>query len=138
MTSESDTGKVYIETAGYKIALWPQGDKLYAFLPSACNNDGLTPDIPVEIDPSSITHMYSEHIPAVFIETESGTSEQINQDKDIREPGQISVLDADGHISFTLALDILRAEVILLTRNLTKILPDKTIGICSFLRYERL
>ena len=110
MISELDTGKVYIDIAGYEIALWPQGDNLYAFLPSACKNAGLTPNIPVEIDPSSITRMYSEHIPAVFIETESGTSEQINQDKDIREPGQISVLDADGHTSFTLSLDYIKSR----------------------------
>lgn len=108
--SELDAGKVYIDVAGYKIALWPQGDKLYAFLPSACKNAGLTPNIPVEIDPASITQIYSEHIPAIFIETESGTSEQINQDKDIREPGQISVLDADGHIGFTLALDYIKGR----------------------------
>lgn len=102
--------KVYIDIAGHKIALWPQEDKLYAFLPSACKNAGLTPNIPVEIDPSSITQMYSEHIPAVFIETESGTSEQINQDKDIREPGQISVLDANGHTDFTLPLDYIKGR----------------------------
>lgn len=110
LMSEHTTEKVYIDVAGYKIALWQQEDKLYAFLPSACKNAGLTPDIPVEIDPSSITQMYSEHIPAVFIETESGTSEQINQDKDIREPGQISVLNADGHTNFTLPLDYIKGR----------------------------
>lgn len=110
LMSKLATEKVYIDIAGYKIALWPQEDKLYAFLPSACKNAGLTPNIPVEIDPSSITLMYSEHIPAVFIETESGTSEQINQDKDVKEPGQISVLDADGNTSFTLPLDYIKGR----------------------------
>lgn len=110
LMSEHNTRKIYIDIAGHKIALWQQEDKFYAFLPSACKNAGLTPNIPVEIDPSSITQMYSEHIPAVFIETESGTSEQINQDKNIREPGQLSVLDADGHTSFTLPLDYIKGR----------------------------
>lgn len=110
LMSEHNTKKNYIDIAGHKIALWQQEDKFYAFLPSACKNASLTPNIPVEIDPSSITQMYSEHIPAVFIETESGTSEQINQDKNIREPGQLSVLDADGHTSFTLPLDYIKGR----------------------------
>ncbi len=110
LMSEHNVEKTYIDIAGHKIALWPHEDKLYAFLPSACKNAGITPDIPVEIDPSSITQMYSEYIPAVFIETESGTSEQINQDKNIRESGQISVLDADGHTDFTLPLDYIKGR----------------------------
>ena len=110
LMSEPVEEKVYIDIAGHKIALWPQGDMLYAFLPSACKNAGLTPNIPVEIDPSSVTQMYSEYIPAVFIETESGTSEQINQDKNIKETGQISVLDADGHTRFTLPLDYIKSR----------------------------
>ena len=110
LMSEHNMEKTYIEIAGHKIALWPYEDKLYAFLPSACKNVGITPNIPVEIDPSSITQMYSEYIPAVFIETESGTSEQINQDKNIRESGQISVLDADGHTDFTLPLDYIKGR----------------------------
>lgn len=110
LTSELDMEKIYITIAGHKIALLPQGDNLYAFLPSACKNAGLTPNIPVEIDPSSITQMYSEHIPAVFIDTESGTSEQINQDKNIKESGQISVLGADGHTDFTLPLDYIKGR----------------------------
>ncbi|MCM1386920.1 MAG: CotH kinase family protein [Bacillus sp. (in: Bacteria)] len=103
----SDT--VYINISGHKVALWQQEENLYAFLPSACKDAGIKPKIPAIIDSSSIIQVYSENIPAVFIETESGTSEQINSDKDIREPGKISVLDADGH-TVTFPLDYIKGR----------------------------
>lgn len=108
--AETDTGNIYIDAAGYKIALWQQGDNLYAFLPSACKDAGLEPEIPVEIDPASITQMYSENIPAVFIDTESGSAAQINADKNIKEPGQLSVLDADGHTGLTIPLEYIKCR----------------------------
>lgn len=105
-----ETKKVYINAAGHEIALWEKEGKYYAFLPSACKNRNLEATIPDSIDPSSIVWMYSENIPAVFIDTESGTAEQINTDKEIKEPGHISVLEADGSISFDYQLTYIKGR----------------------------
>ncbi|MDE5934025.1 MAG: CotH kinase family protein [Lachnospiraceae bacterium] len=99
-----------IQVAGHEIELWQQNDRYYAFLPSACKNTGMEPEIPAGIDPSSIVWMYSENIPAVFIDTESGTSEGINSDKNYKEPGYISVLEANGNTSFQLPLTYVKGR----------------------------
>ncbi|MCM1173486.1 MAG: CotH kinase family protein [Blautia sp.] len=104
------TKNLYICAAGHKIALWEQNGQYYAFLPSACKNAGMEPEIPDGIEPSSIVWMYSENIPAVFIDTESGTAEQINNDKNYREPGYLSVLEADGKSSFELSLAYIKGR----------------------------
>lgn len=106
----TNTDHLYVTVAGYDIALWPHNGQYYAFLPSACKDSGLDVKISEEIDSSSIVWMYSENIPAVFIETESGTSEQINTDKDIKEPGTISVLEADGSSNFKLPLTYIKGR----------------------------
>lgn len=71
--SETNTGKSYVSVAGHEIALWQQGGQFYAFLPSACREMDLQPEIPEETAPDSIVWMYSENIPAVFIDTKSGS-----------------------------------------------------------------
>lgn len=108
--NETGTEKIYIQAAGHEIALWKKDEQYYAFLPSACKNTDIEPEVPSEIDPSSIIWMYSKNIPAVFIDTESGTAEQINSDKNIKEPGHVSVLEADGRISFELPLTYIKGR----------------------------
>ncbi len=100
----------FIRVAGHKIALLQKDDQYYAFLPSACKNADVEPEIPAGIEPSSIVWMYSENIPAVFIDTESGTSDEINSDKNCREPGYISVLEADGSTDFQLPLTYIKGR----------------------------
>lgn len=105
-----ESKKNYINVAGHEIALWEKEEKYYAFLPSACKNRNLEATIPDDTDPSSIVWMYSENIPAVFIDTESGTAEQINTNKEIKEPGHISVLEADGTVSFDYPLTYVKGR----------------------------
>ncbi len=100
----------FIRVAGHEIALLQKDDQYYAFLPSACKNADVEPEIPAGIEPSSIVWMYSENIPAVFIDTESGTSDEINSDKNCREPGYISVLEADGSTDFQLPLTYIKGR----------------------------
>ena len=100
----------FIRVAGHKIALLQKDDQYYAFLPSACKNADVEPEIPAGIVPSSIVWMYSENIPAVFNDTESGTSDEINSDKNCREPGYISVLEADGSTDFQLPLTYIKGR----------------------------
>lgn len=105
-----ESKKNYINVAGHEIILWEKEEKYYAFLPSACKNRNLEVTIPDDTDPSSIVWMYSENIPAVFIDTESGTAEQINTNKEIKEPGHISVLEADGTVSFDYPLTYVKGR----------------------------
>lgn len=111
-TEESDgyMENTFIRVADHEIALWQQNDRYYAFLPSACKNADIEPEIPAGIEPSSITWMYSENIPSVFIDTESGTSEGINNDKNYKEPGYISVLEADGSTGLKLPLTYIKGR----------------------------
>ncbi len=105
----NETTEAGIVAAGHEITLWENEGTFYAFLPSACKSEKDV-QIPDGIDPSSIVWMHSENIPAVFIDTDSGTSEQINTDKDVKEPGHISVLDADGRISFDRPLTYIKGK----------------------------
>lgn len=105
----NETTEAGIVAAGHEITLWENEGTFYAFLPSACKSEKDV-QIPDGIDPSSIVWMHSENIPAVFIDTDSGTSEQINTDKDVKEPGHISVLDADGRISFDCPLTYIKGR----------------------------
>lgn len=101
---------IYIYVAGQKIALWKQDDNYYAFLPSACKDAGLEPEISRKIDKFSVDFLYSENIPAVFIDTQSGTAENINHDKNIKETGRITVLEADGTISYSENIDYIKSR----------------------------
>ena len=119
-SQSSDTGadnhilanedSLHFNVAGLEISLWPKNGQDYAFLPSACREAGLEPELSENIDPDSVVWLYSEHIPAVFIETESGTSDQINSDKNIKEPGTIKVLEPDGSFSLEHSLEYIKGR----------------------------
>ena len=119
-SQSSDTGadnhilanenSLHFNVAGLEISLWPKNGQYYAFLPSACREAGLEPELPENIDPDSVIWLYSEHIPAVFIETESGTSDQINSDKNIKEAGTIKVLEPDGSFSLEHSLEYIKGR----------------------------
>ena len=110
LSSTAAEDPLQFTVADRKISLWHKDNRYYAFLPSACKEAGLEPEISEDIDPDSIIHMYSEHIPAVFIETESGTSDLINNDKNIREAGTITVLEPDGSISLEHTLEYIKGR----------------------------
>lgn len=119
-SQSSDTGadnhilanedSLHFNVAGLEISLWPKNGQYYAFLPSACREAGLEPELSENIDPDSVIWLYSEHIPAVFIETESGISDQINSDKNIKEPGTIKVLEPDGSFSLEHSLEYIKGR----------------------------
>lgn len=108
--AETDTGTVSINAAGHEITLWHQDGQSYAFLPSACKGMDLESKMAEESDADSIVWMCSENIPAVFIDTESGTSQQIHADKNVKEAGEISVLGADGVTSFRMPLSYIKSR----------------------------
>ena len=97
--------------AGHPVTLWWQDEFYYAFLPAACkSNVDLISNVPQGIDSSSIVWMYSEHIPAVFIDTVSGSSESINSDKECKEPATITVLEPDGEVSLYQPLEYIKGR----------------------------
>ena len=110
MTAVGAETPPHFNVAGLEITLWPKNRQYYAFLPSACREAGLEPELSENIDPDSVVWLYSEHIPAVFIETESGTSDQINSDKNIKEPGTIKVLEPDGSFSLEHSLEYIKGR----------------------------
>ena len=100
-----------INVVGHPVTLWQQNGLYYAFLPAACkDNSNLISDFPEEIDASSVIWMYSEHIPAVFIDTESGTLESINSDKNFKESGTITVLEPNGKVSMHQSLEYIKGR----------------------------
>ena len=110
MTAVGAETSLHFNVAGQEISLWPKNGQYYAFLPSACREAGLEPELSENIDPDSVVWLYSEHIPAVFIETESGTSDQINSDKNIKEAGTIKVLEPDGSFSLEHSLEYIKGR----------------------------
>lgn len=48
-----------------------------------------------------IVFMQSSNIPAIFIETESGSMAYLNEDKSNSESGQICILDTDGNTTYS-------------------------------------
>lgn len=97
--------------AGHPVTLRQQDEFYYVFLPAACkDNADLVSNIPEGIDPSSIVWMYSEHIPAVFIDTLTGSSESINSDKECKEPATITVLEPDGEVSLYQPLEYIKGR----------------------------
>ena len=110
MTAVGAETSPHFNVAGQEITLWSKNGQYYAFLPSACREAGLEPELSENIDPDSVVWLYSEHIPAVFIETESGTSDQINSDKNIKEAGTIKVLEPDGSFSLEHSLEYIKGR----------------------------
>lgn len=104
-------GEPTVIAAGHPVTLWQQDGSYYAFLPAACkDNTNLISNVPQGIDPSSIVWLYSEHIPAVFIDTVSGSSESINSDRDYKETATITVLEPDGEISLYQPLEYVKTR----------------------------
>lgn len=105
------TDKPTITAAGHPITLWQQDEVYYAFLPAACkNNPNLLSDFPEETDHIPIVWMYSDNIPSVFIDISSDISETINNNKEIKESGMITVLDPNGKISLYQPLEYIKGR----------------------------
>lgn len=58
----------------------------------------------------SLKFLQSAHIGAVYIDTESGSIEQVDRDKKHREPGQLLVKDRDGAVSYRGTFDSIKSR----------------------------
>lgn len=100
-----------VTVAGHPVTLWQRDEFYYAFLPAACKENTVSvSNLPEGIRDSSIVWMYSENIPAVFIDTVTNTSEFINSNKDLREPATITVLEPNGEISLYQPLEYIKGR----------------------------
>lgn len=77
-------------------------------------------------DPGAINLevMHSANLPALFIETQSGTMETVNADKDYQEEGRYTLIDADGSLLYADELDHISGR-----GNSTWAYPKKSYGI---------
>lgn len=57
-----------------------------------------------------VTFVQSANIGSVFIETDSGSMEQVDADKEYRESGRILVMDAEGEIGHIGVLDFIKGR----------------------------
>lgn len=58
----------------------------------------------------TVTVMQSANIPAIFINTESGSMAAVNRDKGVKEAGDLYMADADGTVEYHGALDYIRSR----------------------------
>lgn len=68
--------------------------------------------------------MHSANLPALFIETQSGTMEEVDADKNYQEKGKYTLIDADGTVLFADQLDHITGR-----GNSTWVYPKKSYGI---------
>ncbi len=60
--------------------------------------------------PFTLITMQSAHLPAVFIETESGTMDEVHREKGVKEAGLMTMTEADGAVAYRGALKYIRGR----------------------------
>jgi len=85
----------FITVNGQKIYLFEQEGKKYGFLPSFVQEKDIS-----QIDKKDIVILQSENIPAVFINTESYSTDILFENSDNKESGELTVIGADGQILY--------------------------------------
>lgn len=103
--SDDDSVVLSIEANGSKQDLYPYENpidgKSYFFLPSYTKNSRI--HIDKAIDDSLALHgyqtvfMHSSDIPAIFIETDSGSMDYLDKDKNNEESGNINIIEENGN-----------------------------------------
>lgn len=63
-----------------------------------------------ELEARQVTFMRSENIPAVFLETASGTVENIHTDKSIKEEASVVILDQNGGCEYRGGIEYVKAR----------------------------
>lgn len=84
-------------------------------------DQGLRPGRPYPCkDGSTMVFYQGMKVPALFLDTESGTVEQIHQSKEHRESGQLRLYTPEGQLQYAGALNWIKAR-----GNTTFLLPEK-------------
>jgi hypothetical protein len=111
LPSYADTGKVSIYFEGAAKALFQNGTETQT-LKRGETLDVLEQDVMYELSfegedetTAGFCIMQSSNLPAMFVETESGSMEAVDDDKDYQEKGRYSLVDVDGALLFADELD---------------------------------
>lgn len=86
-----------------------------AGLENGAMTDAFQPGAKVKVKPKNggeitVNVMKSENLPAIFIQTESGSIDAIRDDKTAREPGYMYMLSADGKVEYDGKLEYIKAR----------------------------
>lgn len=57
-----------------------------------------------------VVFVCSENIPAVFVNTQTGTVDQIHSDKEMKEPAEASIVNQDGSLEFSGAIEYIKTR----------------------------
>ncbi len=89
---------------------YQQNDNIWNEIPfdTACNMQ-LTIDGEV-LPEQKVVFMHSENLPAVFIETDSGTVDAIHSDRTIKEKAKVSLMNAQGSCEFRGGIEYIKAR----------------------------
>jgi hypothetical protein len=111
LPSYADQGKVSIYFEGATNASFQNGTETQT-LKRGETLDVLEQDVMYELSfegedetTAGFYIMQSSNLPAMFLETESGSMEAVDDDKDYQEKGRYSLVDVDGSLLFTDELD---------------------------------
>lgn len=133
LPSYADTGHVKILFAGADRVVFSGGEKEVAFKSgeyiSALTCDGsyrmsFRDSMGRELAGEKIVIMRSANLPAVFLQTDSGSMEKLDADKEYEEAGEIILFDAGGKMVCADKLDYISGR-----GNSTWAYPKKSYGI---------
>lgn len=133
LPSYANAGDVKISFVGAEQAVFVRGEEEIS-LKSGGNIGALTHNEPYElcfydgegnpIAKRAMVVMHSANLPAVFLETESGSMERLDADKEYEEAGKIIMFDASGKMVCADKLDHISGR-----GNSTWAYPKKSYGI---------
>ena len=102
VTSDNQTA---FQIGNEMIYTWHDGEEEYLFLPSYADaNDVQIPEN------GNLQILTSENLPTIFLETDSGTLENIWSDKEVEENGKITIYDKDGNLEISCGLKTVKGR----------------------------
>ena len=104
----TDADFMYAVANGERIKIFDSKDGYYLFLPGYADEENIR--LSAEAKKHDIKIERSANIATIFINTSSGSLENIYKDKEYKEPGTIKVIDESGHTVLTSGLTYLKGR----------------------------
>lgn len=114
-----ETSFMYATVSGERINIFRQSDENYLFLAGFMDEEKtvysseamrLIKSAQKENGDDGIKVLKSGSVPAIFIDTNSGSLDRIYADKDYRETGKIRIYDEDGKLESSLGLEYIKGR----------------------------
>ena len=106
--SSDRADKKYIRAVGRDIAIFSSDDKDYLFLPGYMDEEKIKKTKGFrKYEPEIVRYT---GLPTLYIETTAGNIEKVLEDKDYKEPGRISVYDAEGNKEYSGGLEYIKGR----------------------------